>query len=216
MERGDALADFSVFGADACHEGVFLFEAGEGLGDEGLLDDLHVKGDVELFARGEELADIFARDDAVDGGAVAGAEEVVTEVLADDGVSAAGSAEDVCAGGDFAVGQKGGAGHGVVPVAVEAFEGEGGGEGALVDALHFDAALEGVGKPDERADFVPEAVAGRETGDEDLEAFAERERDRGLALDHAREEFGLGAFVRDLFVRRWRRRLVLEGLGGHA
>src|SRR5688572_1837836 len=90
VERRDALADALVLFA---HAG-------------GLLEDVHVGGDVELAAAGDVLVDVLAGGDAVDGGAEAGAEELVLQVLADDGVVGADDAEDVRPAGDLAVGQQ--------------------------------------------------------------------------------------------------------------
>src|SRR4051812_11367959 len=68
VEGGDALADALVLVADGA----------------GLLEDVHIEGDVDLPAGLLQGLDVLAGLDAVDGRAEAGAEELVFEVLADD------------------------------------------------------------------------------------------------------------------------------------
>ncbi len=107
VKGGDAFADFAFF---------FVFF------DDGLQNG-HVDGDVEFVAGGHQGFDVFLGDDAVDGGAHAGAAEFVFEVFAHHGVVAAAAFKNVHAAGDFAVGEQGGACHGVVPILVEPAKG---------------------------------------------------------------------------------------------
>src|SRR3954454_19834110 len=76
VEGGDALADALVLVADAA----------------GLLEDVHVDGDVELGAGLLQRLDVLAGLDPVDRRAEAGAEELVLQVLADDSVVSAADA----------------------------------------------------------------------------------------------------------------------------
>src|SRR5436853_6994404 len=112
VEGGDAATNALLLWGDGLADGAG--EDGFGgwghlFGNHGLLVDVHLEGDVELLADLEEFVQIFAWVDFVDGGTVAGAEELVVEVLADDRVFAAAGAEDIHAADDFAVGEECGA-----------------------------------------------------------------------------------------------------------
>ena len=122
---------------------------------------------------GQQVLEILRGLHAIHGRAKAGAQEVVFEMFADDGVVAAADAEDIHAAGDFGVGQQRAAGHGAIPVAVESAEREDGGEGVGVELLHLDAAEKRQRQPDERADAVPEIIAHREPAEKGFEPIVE-------------------------------------------
>lgn len=117
------------------------------LGDR--LHDIHFDGRVELVSCFDQRVDVFFGRDAINGWSHAGAKELVGHIFADDGVLAATDAKNEVASGDFCIAKQRCASHGVVPVAVEAAEREDSLIGVLIEFLHLDARVEGIGQPDE-------------------------------------------------------------------
>src|SRR2546421_1022385 len=154
MKGDDALADAAI--------------ALAGLGH--LLKDVQVERDVEFSAARLQFLHVLAGFHLVHRRPEAGTEEFVFHLLANDLKIRAAEAKNVHAAGDFGISQQRCAGHGVIPVAVEAGEGKHRGEGIDVDPLHTDAAEECEGEPDERTDAMPEIVAHREGADKSFEA----------------------------------------------
>ena len=139
-----------------------------------LLHHVQVDRQVELAPGGQRGVQVALRHDPVHRRPPARAEELVLEVLADDRVVAAADAEDVHPAGDLGVAQEGRPGHRIVPVSVEAPEGQISRERGRVNALHRDPAPEREGEPDQRADPVPEVVPRAELGDERVDPVVER------------------------------------------
>lgn len=85
--------------------------------------------------------------------------KVVTQFLADHDVLTATTREKIHASSHFAVCQKRGTRHRVVPISIDATKWKNGDESISSKTLHRDARTEGIRQPNERTDSMPEIVA---------------------------------------------------------
>ena len=176
MERDGTSSDFEVtILAHATH----------------LLADFEIEGDVEFTTVLDLLLNILRIRNAVHGGSVARSEEPIFHALADDLIVAAALGEQVHARRDFRVAKEGGAGHRVVPVPIESSVREDCGKTLGINPSKADTAAERKGKPDQRADAVPEVVLRRQPAEVGLNPLAEG----FLRWQHARGRRGLGVVV---------------------